>query len=70
MGKRIEAALHVAGIIVSMAGLIISFVNGDWMPWMLVFGSLILVYYIVGNWMLRVWKTRELMGGEDEAYVE
>ena len=64
MSKRIEAALHVSGILISMAGLIISFVKGDWMPWMLVFGSLILVYYIMGNWMYRVWAVRDLEGRE------
>lgn len=70
MGKRIEAALHIAGILISMAGLIISFVKGDWMPWMLVFGSLILVYYIMGNWMLRVWRMRDIEAKEGSVDAE
>lgn len=60
MSKRIEASLHIAGILVTLAGLLISFVNGDWMPWMLVFGALTLAYAIMGNWMLRVWRMHDI----------
>lgn len=70
MGKRIEATLHIAGILVTLAGLLISFVNGDWMPWMLIFGALTLAYAAMGNWMLRVWHVRDLKGMEGSVDAE
>ncbi len=70
MSKRIEATLHVSGILVTLAGLLISFVNGDWMPWMLVFGAITLAYAHMGNWMLRVWRMRDLKDREGTADAE
>lgn len=64
MGKRIEATLHVAGILITLAGLLISFVNGDWMPWMLIYGAITLAYALMGSWMLRVWHMRDMEGRE------
>ena len=68
MGKRLEVCLHVGGILVTMAGALISFVNGDWMPWLLIYGAIMVGYCIVGDWMARVWRIRDLEGrtGEEE----
>lgn len=70
MGKRIEATLHIAGILVTLAGLLISFVNGDWMPWMLIYGAITLAYALMGSWMLRIWRVRDLKGREGSVDAE